>query len=105
MRTNLLVLSELQVEHIALEIELAERPVLDVVPQNEAVAGIAGVIARSYESNDVGPKQHLSELDTAIEVYKRVSKFSGGNGMLHGSLRPIGSRPAHLPLKKVLWNS
>jgi hypothetical protein len=63
------VFSEFNIEHITLEIKFTEWSVLNVVPQNQSVARIASVVASAHKSNNVGPEEHLSNLDTTFKVY------------------------------------
>lgn len=67
-RTNLPVFSEFDVEHVGLEVQLAKRSVLDVVPQNQPVAWVAGVVSSANKSNDVGSEQHFADFDSSLEI-------------------------------------
>jgi len=53
-----------------LEVELAERPVLNIVPQDQSVAGVACVVACAHKSNDVGSEQHFTDFDASFEIFK-----------------------------------
>lgn len=64
------IFPELYIEHIALEVEFSKRSVLDIVPENEPVAWVGGVVTSAYESNDVGSEEHLAKLYSSFEIYR-----------------------------------
>lgn len=66
---HLLVFPQLDVEHFALEVEFAKRPVLYIVPQNQPVRGVTCVLASAYEANDVRSEKHFSHFDATLEIY------------------------------------
>lgn len=69
---HLLILSQLHIENVVFKVELSEWSMLDIIPQNQFVCRIAGVLTCSYKADDISPKQHLGKLDSSVEVYIKI---------------------------------
>jgi len=61
------VFPQLHIQDVSLKVELAEWAMLDVVPKDQPVAGVLGVVSGSDEANDIGSEKHLTKLNAAIE--------------------------------------
>jgi hypothetical protein len=62
------VLSELNVQDLALKVEFSKRPMLNVVPENESVAWIGCVVSCAHKADDVGSKQHFAKFDASFKI-------------------------------------
>ena len=54
------VFSQFHIEHVSLKVQFPERPVLDIVPQDQSRWWVARVVSSSDKADDVGPEKHLA---------------------------------------------
>lgn len=62
------VLSELDVQDLALKVEFSKRPMLYVIPEYKPVAGVRCIVASAHKANYIGSKQHFTQLDASFKI-------------------------------------